>query len=607
MSTGFTKGTGRIGHTLKKFTECLTANLSFISGSSVSPGMLSVGLISGIGSITGYVIEWHLNSPTGNIVFKSGLNPNESVNAIHPFVNEPIVSGDLYAVVKYIIINGIKYSSYINIGQYSPDLKVCFNYINVTGINCSTANTSGLYTYRIIYSNLINPAQDAYRTIKFDINSTTKALGVSLQGNLVVDKVSIRYVKISDINNPIQISGWAVGTNNIGNDFVNTPYKLDGVSLSFIAPFTGITYETGDYVLIEIVPRVYELNNNNTDWTLYLKCLTDITPYVGPSGSRTIDPNTIIFVWEEANCRYKLTYRNLADYILPTAYNYITRSSYSAGVGEVNGLFTSYFPKSTNAALGNINGYINTCYALSGQAITSKAGNVLTFVFTNSTDYNYYKTSYNSLIANSNWSNYTSDDSNKNHFKICYIQFINGTICGDAGTAYTYWFSAADTFNFNDSTTTITVTKVLLTTSIVTLPCSSEATIAANACSLSNGTYNYADFSRTHTLHLKNAFTAYVMNVSNSDIYNATFYLSKICMHSVILNPLQSSDWLIYPNIEGSAGYVGYRATRFRFEVINFSDPVNNFKIYNALNDNGTVKSTDVLVYQKINGVVTVF
>ena len=84
MSTGFTRALGRIGHALpiNKFTKCLDASLSFASGSG-GIGYLSVGLLTGVGVISSYVIEWHLGSSTGAIVLLSGYAPEE-MNAFPP-------------------------------------------------------------------------------------------------------------------------------------------------------------------------------------------------------------------------------------------------------------------------------------------------------------------------------------------------------------------------------------------------------------------------------------------------------------------------------------------------------------------------------------------
>ena len=170
---GFTKNTGLIGHMLPKaFTECLTADLAFQSHSDNLIGYLSVGAITGIGTISSYVIEWHLNSANGPIVFLSGYNTTETIDASHPFTNEPVQSGNLYAVVRFIVINGVKYSPYRFMGQYSPDLKLCFNYVRVADINCSNGiYPTGTYTHYFAYSNTVDPSDNASRELKFMLNS----------------------------------------------------------------------------------------------------------------------------------------------------------------------------------------------------------------------------------------------------------------------------------------------------------------------------------------------------------------------------------------------------------------------------------------------------
>lgn len=140
MSTGFVKALGKIGHVLPTYTLCLDANLSF-SSTSGGTNTLSAGLITGLGIISSYIIEWHLNSTSGATVLVSGYNPDDTVDVLHPFTDQTVQGGDLYPVIRYITIENatgglqqsgpIRYSPFYRVGQYSPDLKLCLNYVTV--------------------------------------------------------------------------------------------------------------------------------------------------------------------------------------------------------------------------------------------------------------------------------------------------------------------------------------------------------------------------------------------------------------------------------------------------------------------------------------------
>ena len=118
------------------------------------------------------------------------------MNAIHPFTNRCVCGGTLYATIRYIVIDGIKYSPYFREGQYSPDLLSCLgnivvadkNHGELTGRDAADSHPAEAITYTpystitaITVAGAINELTDEKEPIfsKGDLSSGSTALSVS--------------------------------------------------------------------------------------------------------------------------------------------------------------------------------------------------------------------------------------------------------------------------------------------------------------------------------------------------------------------------------------------------------------------------------------------
>jgi hypothetical protein len=619
MGTGFTRALGRIGHTLITRKECLKANLAFASASSGSAGFLSVGAITGIGTISSYVIEWRLGSTSGPIVLTTGYNPNQTVNAIHPFTNEPVQSGNLYAVVKYIVIDGIKYSPLFRQGQFSPDLKICFNYVSVASINCGNGTAYvppfELYDHKFTYVNTIDPAINAERKIRFELNSdgTTKFLAVKFKAFEVSDQITIWYYKQNDPNNPVKLSDWTVGINNPDN-FTSTPnHRSRAGEIQLIMDLNPHTYVIGDYILIHIIPRIKEPSNTNTNWTVWVKCFITFTNYVAPANSKEIDPTTIQISWDSVNCWYEVSFKNKGIFVLPDHYrNYITNGTLTNGEINIGDYYYDKVAERSKYRLRNtidwyqwtIGDYPGTCVAAQDNINFTKSGSTLTITFNNVTDYNLYKTNYNTIVNNANWTNYSTDVTDVNHYKffIIYSRFANS--CGDSYTdKYIYIHNSANIV-FNDGARTITITLVSKTNGVIQTACNTLYSKVNPYIANNNSSYSEADYNLNTRVISGTAFSGRYLTIWDRRVFEVVGYTGYYLEHYNLADNFKPDGFVNgghwwYPN------YYAFFLSMCKITITNQADPTNNFKVSNALNPDGTFQTNPnyFLVYEKQNGV----
>lgn len=111
-------------------------------------GYLSCGTLSSLNCIFGdYLIEWRMSSYTGYEILRSGEGPDPLIAVQHPFFDYPVDCGTLYPVIRYVDIDGVRYSPYIGVGDiYSPDLLECLDPVIVDCITTTTTSSTSSST-----------------------------------------------------------------------------------------------------------------------------------------------------------------------------------------------------------------------------------------------------------------------------------------------------------------------------------------------------------------------------------------------------------------------------------------------------------------------------
>jgi hypothetical protein len=572
-------------------------------------------LKSDYGIVGDYLIEWRVGSTTGNCVFISGEGTDPLIQMIHPFTNQIVQSGTLYPVIVYSYFNGQKYTLLPNQGgNYSPTLLNCLElyYVSIDNVDCQSGG-AGTYSHNYSYIGNLSPAIDASRSIKFDLNSdgTTKFLAWKFEGLNVVDQIIITYYHINDINNPDILRDWKIGSNLSGNDFVSATKKYDYSQIKNIIDLQLYNHESGDYLIIDIIPRTEEPTNNNTNWNFSCKCLETFDDNIYGDDMRVIDTSTVSIVYDTINCVYNVSWKNVLPYTLPSYYrNYI----YSRLLTSIEYLgFSLYNPttKIFNVQLRNkidtnitsLN-YTTVCTALNNSLNITKTGNQIILTFIDNTDYNVYKESYNTIINDATWSNKSSDYNVRSHYNCIRLVERIATNCGDSFTTLNIFIWDKDLIIFDDVLKTITITLSMIVESPTEIDCND---LYDEIVSLKNSiqySIDIPDFN-VNTNVRYNGFIGLIFysiqNIDSSRSFDFSYYEIDEVLLGV--NPTgwkRVNGWSIKDKGYGLDLQTGI------VEITNMSDPVNNFRIKTILNSDGTYLTNEnaVTVYEVVNGIV---
>jgi len=588
-------------------------------------GSLTAGaLASSSGCTVGtYVIDWYLNSTSGTAAFTSGsaISAATDVTVVQPFTNEPVEGGNWYPVVRYVFLNGVKYTSDINLVSnivvYSPDLGTVINPLCAESYNCSSGTSGNTYPVTISYLNETANSNQANRSVSWTLGSTNKYFAWKFYGYTVYDTLKISYVSPSG-NTTTQLEYWKVGedagtTNLNTNPKVYNPNSNSGINLGYLAmvtPLTGFTYTNGDYLLIDIGPNP---EISNTNWQFNGKCLTDdnslgcSSAFSGFTGSG-FTTNNVGATFDSANCQLTVTglTRTTPVYSSTTSNNNFFKynGSYigsSVNTSSIPGLSVSI---STGATYQYQSYVFFYCTNQNAETTVQKTGNTILLTFANSTDYNMYKTQYATASASTIMTNYTTNTADINYYKFYDLGILSGTTCGDSlGVNYNYTTHISSPFTFNDVNKTITVVLVAPTNGLSSgVTCNTSYSTVQSIISQINGTisasnYNITTYVRrgdgTASYTAVGAKALYVYSNSLSNYYTDYAYITpkpNVCQSSL-------TGWL------NQGAYYNTYAWYVKITITNSADPANNFTLENYLNSSG-VPGTLTLIYQKTNGVV---
>lgn len=456
--------------------------VSFSSYVSAGVSVLTVGDLLGTPcTFTAYVIDWYKDSLENPKQFTTGKGTDPDITFFHPLTGTnalPVEGGTWIPVIRYVVVGGVRLYS-------KPTLcrKWCSTLTGLPSIVVSSATcynggsywSGASYTHYYNYNSTVNNVAEASRTIRFDLNSdaTTLQFAYAFFADTVADRVTFIYCNQAE-EELFVLDDWIVGGDATYNN-TTTPRRCASSSIN--RAFDLPTYVSGDFLKIKITPSIIS-GNPNTIWKLYLRCMTVATGTIITClpdrniNMLTPNPASISLIYNPTNCRYECNFRPVE--VIPNL-SLLNICKYG-GMGQTwtgqgietnwwDGVSTFYFGDiETNAYYGMMTGYGNTTIR-SGIMTVSKVGDVLTIICAGLTDYNSFKNSYNAVLINANWTNYTPDATSINHYKAFELYFrvafptgTPGTPCGDDGTSRYYRFSMNSIFAWDDTNYTLTIT-----------------------------------------------------------------------------------------------------------------------------------------------------
>ena len=581
------------------YTKCADNGFHFNGYSTGQLGTLTVGDVHiTTGTLTDYVIEWHLNSPSGSTVFVTGNsgNTDPSIQAFHPLVSELVQSGTLYPVIRYANVNGVLYSSYSNLGYlYSPDLLTCLPSISVASMSCSNGATGSTFGHTITYNNSSQPSQLANRSFTYTLNydGSSKEISYQFYGYLIADRITLTYCTTGGTTTVMD--DWVVGTDSVATDFNVTPKIFDNQYIKRTLSLTGFTYQSGDYLLFDTFPSYNAPGNTDTNWQLSIKCWsgTNLMNFgFQPNTSNDINTGaTMTLVYNTGNCSYDVLIETGAPET-PYSYNTDMYNYTMAGAGGSYDWNTGQTVQLLNYTGSSVswappNGY-GTPYLLNGVLNIKLTGgtNNLVYTFTDAIDYNHYKTGYTTNITNSNWTNWTSDVHSINHYKWFYDVFRVSMTSGDTTTTYQSFIDHEAVFTFDDTGKTISVALAYQDLQYTGVTCDKTA----DGISYWNNQINQLYSGTTWNLN-----TIWGTQFTFPFLYTAQYLYRYTGLtmqtYMFIQDPLLDPSTPLSPEWYYSGGNWFFYKIYVRVYIDNVLDPLNNYRIWNGLNSDGSLGS----------------
>ena len=227
-----------------------------------------------------------------------------------------------------------------------------------------------------------------------------------------------------------------VGYNLPISDFTEAPYEFKNMSYAMVTDLSAIPYTEGDYLLINIIPRVKEPETFDTNWDFYCICMSEWEVVDIPDGFNAPVLEDLTMTYNESQCRWELPIDTEASY-LNTVFNdhkyfTLTYEYYSSIYLLPNDVTqTILYPSGITYFQNNIL-YNELCEQLDGSLTCVRVGDVLTYAFSSETDYLAYKDRYEEVVDTVYMSySYSSDNTNVNHFYFWVLPFWMADECGD--------------------------------------------------------------------------------------------------------------------------------------------------------------------------------
>jgi len=522
------------------------------------------------GTLGHYVIEWNLGSPSGVTQFVSGsdktFDPNIQEN--HPLVDEVVFAGTLYPVIRYVYIDGNKYTAEWETGsRYSPDLLVCLDPVVVTAIECSTlyGGDANYPNFKLTYNNITDVGVDKSRKLKYLICPGMDYLAWELTAYRVAEQIKIYYCTELDpigtlIDNFIggfeNGSGGYITTELYPVDYPNNPRYLNQTGSSgiikFITDITPYIYVAGNYLRIEIVGSVLDPSNTNTNWIIKLQHMnvSDLDFTFFNSDIYKID-STPAIAYDAVNCWYNITYNTVGvatNYNTTFVYKYLMMRysttyngvSNSVDTNPVNGTLL-WKDSEYNNWLWYGPGVYNYINLAAGETISiSRGTDDITLSFTDVTDYNKYKANIASIQADADYATYlASTDADPEYYSYYRVAYNYALSAGDSRSDYYLNFWCGCTIDYDDINMTLKFNITIPTNNYSGGSCDTTPVTINSAISAMTNTKNWSIPAGRETTYIREVDpVAAFQPTTREDHYLSTTHYEYFYIYEVMANNL---------------------------------------------------------------------
>lgn len=585
--------------------------VSFDTYTANSVSVLSVGnLVGGTCTFSEYVIDWYRDGVHSMV---SGIGNDPDIETFHPFTGSaavPVVGGTWVPIIRYVVISGNKiYSSKKSCRKWCNSLNGLPS-ITVTNIGCGITGGGAPtgWDYRISYTS----NQDyslASRTIKYMLpNDLSAKYFVS---NFFAYDVSDKYeVFFKDDTTPI--TSFIIGTRFNSYSYNTTPVKvaLTSHKISFEIP----TYQAGDYLTIKITPSVLE-TNTNTNWTLDIACLPsgyDFNCNFAKDTWRTLDLNTVRFIYNSTLCRFELRVKpsewpesiiTTNPFLLYQGYSYTTLGGKNI-VDSINKEYGMYFTVRYRVTDYSYGGNPTIYSTTDGNITINKTGNLLTYTFASDTDYQSFKSKVQFLQTSDLFNLWNSSDTTD----IRYYRFFDASSritpvqCGDAFTPLSVIIHISSSVTINDISKSISFTLNNISNNLPDISCDTSKSTINQYIVLNNNLYNSPDFNYTTRCHLTDDIIGRAYNdkyLEAPTTVDAGYALTRFGSVGTICGTIPGYCYASYYSY-----LYGFYLFYLRGVITNTSDPENNFEIYTLVDPVTSCNIPATLIYKKENGIV---
>ena len=625
---------------------CAICDVGFNEYSANTVSVISVGDLTGSceNNITDYKVNWYGPDSSTNVQFTSGSGTTFNYNWEHPLTGTSSVfvpPGVYIPEIDSVILNGV------TLQETEGALSDCFLPITVEAFNCSNGNnTNQIFTTLSAYSHVIQFSNQSQGTVPpnlsavFDLSANTNFLAFAFRGESIPDAIKFLFSGVS-YSTPLVLEYMKVGSNLTANNLNPSVYPKSASTSSFFSKVLNlqdtVTVLHGDYLIIEIE---VDPTNENTDWTLYLKCLEtfDCNKCIDTNTPNKIIASSITGITGSCGdlvVRFMLTGCTTNQNNTDDVFKYILNPGFSSSnlfsnnnnnIGVLNQT-SNLFYNSLSCFFSNQPPnfpYTRICIELSpeypGYYIDLRSyrpnstTRVVEFKFENLTDFNAYFSNFLDAIQYSG----SSDPTNITYYSrlVLDVPTVFGDIpCGD--NDYKTFIFNPQTLNYATGTTvedpyayTFSITANTISNGTTYTLCDQQCTsIVSGTLFLVNDviTGTSYDISGTTTVSSRYQYpfrdiVRFSSSTSSdtSDIYNNSIQFTTYANQTYVAsgNPLQNIVTLSATNCDFSSSmtpinYGGYSmwfqmVSAYKVERTNPSNP-NDFRIMASVITNGNV------------------